>query len=86
MRKKHQKPSKNLPKYLAQVIAMERIAQLGGADGPFEMILQFVGGRMPAGATWNRIREWRALSRTISLAWMQYNRDTETVGPNAGLN
>ena len=70
---------------LAQDIAMERVAQLGGADGPFEMILEFVGGRMPEGETWSRIRTWRALSRTISLAWMQYNRGEETVGPNAGM-
>ena len=63
---------------------MERVASVGGADGPFELILEFVGGPMPHGDVWQRIRQWRYLSRAISLAWMQYNRDIESVGPNQG--
>jgi hypothetical protein len=63
---------------------MEQVARLGGADGPLEMILEFVGGRMPSGEPWNYIRSWRALSREFSFAWMEYNRSSETVGPNKG--
>ena len=63
---------------------MDRVAALGGGDGPFEMIFEFVGGRAPSGHTWGLMRTWRAISRTFSLAWMQYNRDVETVGLNAG--
>ena len=64
--------------------AMDRVAQLGGAHAPFEQILQYVGGEAPDGPVWYRIRTWRALCRAVSLAWMQYNRDVETVGPNKG--
>ena len=63
---------------------MECVAALGGADAPFEMIFAFVGGEAPQGPVWSLMRTWRAISRTISLAWMQYNRDVETVGPNIG--
>ena len=63
---------------------MERVARLGGAEGPFELILEYVGGREPHGEIWQWIRSWRALCRALSLAWMQYNRDVETVGPNKG--
>ena len=64
---------------------MDKVAKLGGAEGAFELILEFVGGRMPSGDTWNYIRSWRALCREVSLAWMQYNRDIESVGPYKGL-
>ena len=64
---------------------MEKVAGVGGAEGPFELILEFIGGRYPQGEPWNYIRSWRWLSRAVSLAWMQYNRDIETIGPNKGL-
>ena len=64
---------------------MDTVAKLGGADGPFELILEYVGGMMPSGSVWMYIRSWRALCREVSLAWMQYNRDIETVGPYKGL-
>ena len=64
--------------------AMERVAQLGGANAPFELILEYVGGPTPSGREWQYIRSWRALCHAVSLAWMQYQRDVETVGPNAG--
>ena len=64
---------------------MERVAELGGANGPFEMIFQYVVGYAPMpDREWYLVRTWRAISRCVSLAWMQYNRDVETVGPNAG--
>ena len=61
------------------------VARLGGADGPLEMIMEFVGGRAPHGPVWNQMRSWRWLCREFSLAWMQYNRCFETVGPNKSL-
>ena len=63
---------------------MENIARMGGAEAPFELILEYVGGPTPSGPVWYRILTWRAVSRAVSLAWMQYNRDVETVGPNKG--
>ena len=49
--------------FVLQLIAMglEDVAKCGGADGPFELILEYVGGRMPHGLVWNYIRSWRAL-------------------------
>jgi len=64
---------------LAAHSAMEAVASLGGAEGPFEMILDSIGGPMPSGQTWQRMRSWGSISRTISRAWMEYNRDIETL-------
>ena len=35
---------------------LEKVASLGGANGPFEMILTYVGGPMPDGLPWQFIR------------------------------
>ena len=64
---------------------METVARMGGAHAPYERIMDFVGGRFPSGLHWQYIKSWRAVCRTLSLAFMQYNRDIETVGPNKGL-
>ena len=63
-------------------LKMERVARLGGAHAPFEIILQYVGGRMPGGpdgspaeAVWQRMRSWMVLSQTWFHAWLQYQRD-----------
>ena len=49
---------------------------------PYELILEFVGGRMPGGAPgtagdriWQRMRSWRALCHSWYLAWRQYQRE-----------
>ena len=55
------------------------ICALGGAEGPYEQILEFVGGRMPGGApgsdaenTWQRMRSWMVMCRQWFAAWQQY--------------
>ena len=58
------------------------VCALGGAEGPYETILQFVGGRVPGGApgssaelTWQRMRSWVVMCRAWLLAWRQYKRE-----------
>ena len=57
-----------------------------GYSGPLKVILDFAYGEMPDGSEWNWCRQVRIVSMTFSLAWMQYNLDTETVGPNRGVS
>ena len=59
------------------------ICALGGANGPFGQILEYVGGRMPGGPPasameriWQRMRSWMVLSREWFTAWQQYQRET----------
>ena len=64
---------------------MEQVAALGGLYSPFENIIEFVVGQNALlGPAWSLARTWRAISRGVSLAWMQYNCEVETVGPNKG--
>ena len=67
-------------------LKMDQVALLGGACGPFEMIYEFVGGRMPGGngdegcpdareVLWRQMRAWQAIARFWRLAFLQYNRD-----------
>ena len=60
----------------------EDICALGGADAPFEQILEYVGGRIPGGEpgtmaerTWQRMRSWIVTSRAFFLAWREYQRE-----------
>ena len=58
------------------------VCAAGGADGPYELILEYVGGRMPGGPprsqaerTWQRMRSWVVLCRVWLTAWRQYQRE-----------
>ena len=58
------------------------LCALGGAHGPYELVLQYVGGRMPGGppnsneeAAWQRMRSWAVLCRAWLGAWRQYQSE-----------
>ena len=58
------------------------VLALGGADGPYEMVLEYVGGRMPGGPpgsiderVWQQMRSWMVASRAWFAAWQQYQRE-----------
>ena len=68
---------------IASMARFEDICAIGGADAPFEQILEYVGGRMPGGApgtmaerTWQRMRSWMVISHAFFAAWQQYQRET----------
>ena len=57
------------------------VCACGGAEGPYEQILEFVGGRCPGGAPgtegdriWQRMLSWRFLCLSWHLVWKQYQR------------
>jgi hypothetical protein len=59
-----------------------RVCALGGADGPYELILEYVGGPMPGGPAgsddeqiWQRMRSWMLLSREWFRSWLEYQRE-----------
>ena len=68
-------------------MSFQDVCDLGGADGPFEMISAYVGGVMPGGATdavgnpadagevaWRQLRAWQAICHFWRYAFLQYNR------------
>ena len=65
------------------VKTVQDILALGGAEAPYEQVLEYIGGRMPGGPegseeenTWLRMRSWCAISRSWLLAFRQYNRES----------
>ena len=69
---------------------IEDVCTLGGADTPYELILEYVGGRVPGGAPgtpeqsiWLRMRSWMLVSRRWLVAWRQYQR--ELWGPRKSI-
>ena len=58
---------------------MLTICDLGGANAPYEQILEYVGGRMPGGYPGSphreRIRSWMVICKDWFHAFKEYNRE-----------
>ena len=68
-------------------MSFQRVCDVGGADGPFEMVYAFVGGVMPGGrveddgtldareVTWRQMRAWQCIAYFWRVAFLEYNRE-----------
>ena len=68
-------------------MSFQRVCDVGGADGPFEMVYAFVGGVMPGGrveddgtldareVTWRQMRAWQCITYFWRVAFLEYNRE-----------
>ena len=60
---------------------VKRFMQLYAADGPFEMVMAYMGGICPGGregsqqeVLWRQMRSWQAISTTWQQLFLEYNR------------
>ena len=58
-------------------VPMYGIFDVGGAEGPFEIIHRFCVGNMPDHLVpeWYRARSWQSVCKAWHVAFLEYNRD-----------